>query len=190
METWKEVKGFGGHYEASSFGRIKSRARTVIKKTRHGGLMTQRYEEKILQQWITSRNYRRVHIGVDGKKKNVFVHQMVLLAFSDVPSTGLLCRHLNGDSSDNRPGNLAWGTDLENAQDRKRHGRYASGTDHPMAKFDGSLVRAIKNGSISHEEARKAGVSTTHYYRLKKQLDLLDDCLQLLVPTEKSRYAQ
>jgi hypothetical protein len=38
------------------------------------------------------------------------------------------CRHLDGDPANNRLDNLRWGTPIENAQDRKRHGTYINGS--------------------------------------------------------------
>lgn len=59
----------------------------------------------------------------EGNSVKMRVHHAVLLAFIGEPLSDQECRHLNGDRSDNRLENLAWGTRLENVQDRRRHGR-------------------------------------------------------------------
>lgn len=65
--------------------------------------------------------------GTTGRHK-VKVHRIVCLAFHGLPPTWKYeVRHLNGDKLDNRPSNLAWGTQLDNAADRERHGRTARG---------------------------------------------------------------
>jgi hypothetical protein len=56
-------------------------------------------------------------------------HRLIALAFHGEP-TGPLVRHLNGDPSDNRPDNLAWGTQLENMADAKRLGELRYGLEH------------------------------------------------------------
>lgn len=38
-ETWKPVPGYGGHYEASSIGRIRSVDRVVVKRHQSGKLI-------------------------------------------------------------------------------------------------------------------------------------------------------
>lgn len=166
MEIWKQVPGFGGCYEASSLGRIRSRQRTVEKRTRWGGMMIQEYKAAILNPWET-RGYQRVSLGWDGNRAKVFVHHMVLLAFHG-GRAGAHGRHLDGDRANNRPKNLAWGSAEDNACDRKRHGRYASGRSHPMAKFSEETVEKIRSGAMTHKEAKLRGVSTTQFYRLRK----------------------
>lgn len=141
-ETWKPVPGYGGYYEASSLGRIRAMARTVTKRTRHGGVMTQQYAARVLRPSI-HKGYERVHLGFDGRKVNVGVHDLVLLAFAAEPVPGQICRHLNGNRRDNRPGNLAWGTHLENMADRKAHGNYAVGEDHHGTTLSNAQVLDI-----------------------------------------------
>lgn len=60
-----------------------------------------------------------------------YVHEMVLTTFDRPKQPGEQCRHLNGNSLDNRwPENLAWGTPSEDNYDRVRHGT------HQYAKRD------------------------------------------------------
>lgn len=55
------------------------------------------------------------------------VHKLVCEAFhGPKPTSGHQVRHLNGDRSDCRAANLAWGTAKENAQDRTAHGHCRS----------------------------------------------------------------
>jgi predicted transcriptional regulator len=51
------------------------------------------------------------------------VHRLVLEAFVGPCPPGMMCRHLDGDPTNNRLENLVWGTKEENAADRVRHGR-------------------------------------------------------------------
>ena len=51
------------------------------------------------------------------------VHRLVLETFVGPCPDGMETRHLNGDPSDNRLANLAWGTPKENHTDKVRHGR-------------------------------------------------------------------
>ena len=46
--------------------------------------------------------------------KTMKVHRLVCEAFNGNPQPNQVCMHLNEDASDNRPENLAWGTQREN----------------------------------------------------------------------------
>lgn len=168
VEIWKDVPGHGGHYEASSHGRLRSKARIVRKSTRHGKTAIQNYPARL----IGGRNsfgYYRAHLCVDGKRYSVAVHRMVALAFHGEPEPGQECCHNNGDSGDNRPGNLRWDTHLENNRDRLRHGNYARGQDHHQAKFSAEFLTAVASGVMSKAEAMMRGMSHTHFYRVRAQ---------------------
>lgn len=78
----------------------------------------------------------RIVIGDEKKRVNFAVHQLVAEAFlSPRPSPQHEIRHLNGNRTDNRVDNLAWGTAKENAADRERHGRTARGASHGMTRL-------------------------------------------------------
>lgn len=167
-EVWKDVPGFGGHYQASSLGRIRSKDRLVEKRTRHGGVMVQSYKGRLLSL-INRKGYRQVKIGVDGVKMNVSVHTMVLLAFHGPKPEGHEGCHRNGNPADNRECNLRWGTPESNAQDRKDHGNYAIGEQHPMAKLTVDRVRRIRDGRVTCKQAQEDyGISMSQFYRVRR----------------------
>lgn len=167
MEMWKVIPGYEGHYEASSDGRIRSVDRVVIKKDRHTGTkMKQFYKGRLLRPSKSNkRGSLSVHVSVNNKKSVLAVHRAVLLAFVGSPKDGYESCHNNGIASDNRLKNLRWDTHLNNNRDRKLHGTYPKGLDHPMVKFTPSIVEKIRNGELGQKES---GVSVTHYYRIKR----------------------
>lgn len=131
-EEWRPVPGYGGHYEASSLGRIRRKKR-VVRKFNYMAkrVIEQTYQELILSPHAVNKyGHRSVHIGVDGKRTMLSAHRAVLLAFVGPCPEGFEACHNDGDATNNRPENLRWDTHLSNNQDRKRHGRYASGADH------------------------------------------------------------
>lgn len=167
-ETWKDVPGYGGFYEASSLGRIRAKERLVEKATRHGGMMIQRYQARILNPSV-EKGYLRVHLGFDGKKIKAWVHSLVLRAFVGEPAEDQITRHLNGVRTDNRPENLAWGTHLENMADRKAHGKYAEADRHVMAKLTREDVRLIRESKQSGADlARLLCVSQSQISSIRK----------------------
>lgn len=133
-EMWKTIPGFGGHYEASSLGRIRTRERVVEKIHRNGKVMRQTYPPRILS---CKKADKLGHISVTltsaGVEKTVFVHRMVLLTFVGECPEGMEGCHGNGIASDNALSNLRWDTHQSNSEDRKAHGNYAVGERHVMA---------------------------------------------------------
>jgi hypothetical protein len=88
--------------------------------------------------------YERVTV----KSRRVPVHRLVCSAWNGPWKMGLVARHLNGDKTDNRPENLAWGTYSDNRDDSIRHGTDAAGERHGNAKLcDASVavIRAVRN---------------------------------------------
>lgn len=168
-EIWKPVPGFGNHYEASSLGRARSKARIVRKRMFNGVIASQKYGARILAGSNDGRGYKVLHLSVGGKKIRIGAHRMVAMAFHGLPKEGHECCHNNGVSFDNRPENLRWDTHLNNNRDRLRHGTYATGTDHPMNKFCESFVSTVESGRIDFARASAAGMSKTHYYRLRRR---------------------
>jgi hypothetical protein len=84
------------------------------------------------------------HPDGTGKSKKYRVHRLVAVAFHGVSGLPEV-RHLNGDKEDNRPSNLRWGTQLDNAHDRDRHGRTVRGDLSPNAKLRAPDVLYIRN---------------------------------------------
>lgn len=109
-EQWAAVVDYEGLYEVSDAGRVRSIARPGTR----GG---------ILRGEVHPDGYPSVKLSKGGRKKHLTVHVLVATAFRGPRPDGQECRHLNGDPSDNRLENLAWGTSAENSQDMIGHGR-------------------------------------------------------------------
>lgn len=113
LEEWRAVVGFPG-YEVSSLGRVRSQ--------KFGSLWT------VLRPSPGKRGYLRVAMSRDGKTHRRLVHRVVLEAFRGQCPVGMEARHVNdNNTANNAIDNLAWGTRLENAADRDRHGTTARG---------------------------------------------------------------
>lgn len=99
--TWYAIPGFDGFY-ANTSGEIRGRRGRVMKPRR--------------------RPDGYLDVFIEGRR--IFVHKLVLLAFSGPkPSELHQARHLNGRRDDNRPDNLVWGSVQENRDDKVRHGK-------------------------------------------------------------------
>lgn len=167
-EIWKPVPGYGGHYEASSLGRIRSVDRVVVKRHRSGKLIQQRYAGRLLAPSAPNKDgHLRVHIGFGGKRVSVFVHRMVLLAFVGEPMPDQEACHRNGVASDNRSCNLRWGTHASNNGDRVLHGTYDLGEDHAMAVLTEADVKAMRaSGLGAAAAAKRFGISKSQAWRI------------------------
>lgn len=167
-EIWKPVPGYGGHYEASSLGRIRSMERIVTKRHRSGKLIQQRYAGRLLSPCATDDlGHMVVHLGIDGRRMNVAVHRLVLLAFAGEPLPGQEACHKNGVASDNRASNLRWDTHAANNGDRLLHGTYDQGEDHAMAALTEADVKAMRESGLSAgAAARRFGISKSQAWRI------------------------
>lgn len=108
--------------------------------------------------------YRRVAL----KRGFVFAtHIVIATAFhGPKPSPAHEVRHLNGDRTDNRPENIAWGTRTENVRDMVRHGTCCRGEKSGAAKLSEAEVDAIRvlrqQGATYAAIAERYGVSQSN----------------------------
>jgi hypothetical protein len=151
---WRTIPNFPD-YEIREDGAIR---RLTGAKTRTAG--------HVLKFNMASR-YPRVKLSLGGMKYSIFVHRLVCEAFNGpAPFEGALCRHLDDNPTNNHFSNLAWGTSLDNHNDRRRNGRSFDGERNHKAKLTWPAVYAIrasytgKFGQIS-ELAKLHGVGHT-----------------------------
>ena len=150
-------------YSASDGGTIYSHRRR--KRLAGGG--TEAYIDasysKPLKPIKTPKGYAQVSVSCNGKIRPIGIHVMVADAFIGPRPPGAEVRHLDGDNSNNRPSNLAYGTSKDNAADRLRHGRYFSGGTHRNAKLTDAQAEEIRQlrsaGAKVKLLARRFGVS-------------------------------
>ena len=106
IEEWRHCP-LVPDYDVSSKGRV--RRKEWWKRMPKGGM--RRYGGK---PWYGS--HRKNWMGITYLGKNYRVHRMVASAFlPDPPSDRSLIMHIDEDYTNNRPENLAWGTNKENS---------------------------------------------------------------------------
>jgi hypothetical protein len=161
-EAWKPVpgEGWGELYEVSDHGRIRSKRRySEITKRFYGG--------QILKPTTVGRGYLTVTLSDKsiGRIWQVRIHRIVLLAFSPsrAEESGEV-RHLDGCPSNNFLSNIVWGTPIENAADRVRHGTEARGERHGrtiLTQNDVDYIRRNAKPRGNTQLAKRFGVSNS-----------------------------
>lgn len=97
-EIWKDIEGFEGLYEVSSWGRVKN--------SRRGNFL------KISN---TNNGYLQVGLFKNGKRTKHRVHRLVAQAFIPNPQNKPQVNHIDEDKENNRVENLEWCTAKENS---------------------------------------------------------------------------
>lgn len=141
--AWRPVPGFEGHYEVSDAGEIRAAASGRIRRL-----------------FVRENGYRAVFLTAGARRKCVLVHSVMLSAFRGARPDGMVCRHRDGDPSNNTLLNLAWGTPAENSNDCRIHGRTPAGERNPKAKLTAKQVADIRQSAAkSSVLAGKFGVA-------------------------------
>lgn len=142
-ELWRPVPGFESYYAVSDQGRVRS--------TRTGKLLSPGRDNKL--------GHVGVIFNVNGVKKHVRVHRLVLLAFVGPQPTGdwHACHGPNG-IADNSLFNLYWGTrKLNNSTDKDRDGTKSAGVRNGHAKLTAADIPVIKRLSAQGWNNREIG---------------------------------
>lgn len=139
-------------YMVSSEGRVLSKKKGMLRELRAA----------------IHNSYPRVSLCRPGEIREFNVHALVAAAFLEKPDGSQVVRHLDGDPTNNRVENLAYGTYLENEADKARHGRRLVGSKVYGSKLTEETVKQIREefsrGAPSRKLAKKFGlnVSTAH----------------------------
>lgn len=147
-EQWKSVSGYGGYYEVSDHGRVRSFPRA----TTPGGILKPG----------KSNGYMTVALHTHGKRKTMGVHRLVAIAFiGEPPFDDAQVNHKDGDRSNNHVDNLEW----VSIKDNIRHGINILQSINPRRreKLTPDQVRDIRQrrsrGVLLRELAMEYGVS-------------------------------
>lgn len=160
----KPCPSFPG-YSVSENGTVFSHRRRKKMAGKWGGSVAY-IDPEYFKPMATNKNrkgYLSTGLRQNGRNRPIQIHAIVADAFLGPRPVGCQVRHLDGNNQNNHYSNLAYGTTEENAADRLRHGRYASGEKHVNAKLTFSQVQEIislrKKRVKVKDLAQKFGVS-------------------------------
>lgn len=157
-EIWKPVNGYEGAYEVSSLGRVRSLPRTILR-----GRSPLRISGRFLKPCVNGKGYHVFTLSMEGKTRTIDAHRLVAEAFLGPIPEGQYTRHLNGDRTDCRVSNLAYGTPVQNQADRLIHGTDGRGEKNSQSKLCGKIVikiRSMANMGVSKTDIAQAfGIS-------------------------------
>ena len=144
-EIWKDIEGYEGIYEVSSFGRVRSVARKVVRGNPS--------YEFTLRPRILKAHYHHGYLAVtfgNGKdKQNYFVHRLVAEAFLPDYFDGAQINHKDENRINNHVDNLEWCTSKYN--NNYGHHRIARYRKVSQIK-DGKVVRTYDAIIIASKE--------------------------------------
>lgn len=153
------------NYMAGSDGRVYTR------NLRGGSSINRKTVEWYpLKGWQSKKGYWSVLLLDNGIRKSISLHRCICSAFHGLnKEKDIQVRHLDGNSLNNRPENLKWGTRYENFDDRKAHGTIRYGEKSNFSKFTDlereHLKWAISKGLCTQRQAARTlsvEISTIH----------------------------
>ena len=123
---------------------------------------------------LNTGGYPKVTLSQNNIQKDFVVHHLILLTFAGPkPDGASLCRHLDGDPTNNYLSNLKWGTSKENEADKARHGRTLRGEAVFGARLNADSVRKMRelfaSGISAYRLARDFGVDNSTANRVVKR---------------------
>lgn len=151
-ETWRKVVGYCGAYEVSDLGRVRSVARYAPGN------------KPSIRRWIKERELRQafsgkyfvVHLSLNGRKPNHYVHRLVAEAFIGPIAKGMTVNHINGNKLDNRLVNLEVVSHKSNIEHAIRTGlRNQRGEKNCRARLKPEDVLCIRACRLPKDEIAK-----------------------------------
>jgi hypothetical protein len=142
FEIWKDVVGYEGIYQVSSFGGVKRLSR----KVNHCNGKQWLLNEKQLKQSFDFDGYLHLSLTKDKIRKNYFVHRLIAISFIPNSENKIQVNHIDGCKSNNFISNLEWATLSENRQHAYRTGlqKGAIGNKQKSSKLNNEKVLEIR----------------------------------------------
>lgn len=153
-EEWRDIPGYGGRYQASSFGRIRSCDNVVIRSDGRKHTV----KGRVLKTPPLQSGHLHLNLCTNGIRQTALVHVLVSTTFVGPCPPNMECCHRNDIPSDNMLDNLYWGTRKQNIEDRRRNGKLIVGEDATGARLNSTIVREIRCRVAAGETQTAIGI--------------------------------
>lgn len=151
-EVWKDIPGYEGLYQASSYGRVRGLKRCV------GGRMQR---AMILKQSTHRDGYLKIGLYKDHRRKDFQTHRIIALTFIPNPKGFPQINHKDENKSNNHIDNLEWCTGSYNCKYGHRNDKAIAMCSVRVAQLDLNGNRIAEYPSMK-EAKRITGVSNSH----------------------------
>lgn len=149
-EIWKDIPGYEGIYQASTFGRIRSIPH-LIKANKDGGTRyTNLYVKNPTVGW---HGYSYIGTSKNGECKTELLHRLIAKTFLPNPNNLPAVNHKDGNKQNNYIENLEWCTDSENQMHTSINGLFKKT----------KKVKCVETGAVyrnSCDAEKQTGVSS------------------------------
>lgn len=136
LEIWKDIVGYDGKYQISTFGRVKS--------FKNG--------ELILKNYLGNHGYYGVTLWKNNQSTKRLIHNILLETFSIKTKDKMVCNHKDGNKLNNFITNLEWTTYRGNLVHA-----YKNNLNNGRRKLDWDKVSRIR--SLYGEGQRKLHIA-------------------------------
>lgn len=107
-EMWKDIPGFEGKYQLSSYGRVKR----FKKGLKDGDLLNK--QKTCFYRSKSGKHYPHTRLGSKANYTSIIIHIEVAKLFVPNPNNYPIVNHIDGNKNNSYYKNLEWGTDLTN----------------------------------------------------------------------------
>lgn len=124
QEEWRDIKGYEGLYQASSFGRVRTVEGKTTFSQKHG---VRHWKSRIMKgRGNNPVTGARVSLWRNGKKKDFLVARIIAYTFLGEPEDGFTVNHIDGNRLNNKVENLEWLSLADNIRHGFETGLYTS----------------------------------------------------------------
>ena len=172
MEQWKEIPNYEGIYEASNYGRIRTKYGKTTYTEKHGVRV---WKQRVLKTKVQKRKCsdfsdERVMLWKDGISRTWLVSRLIALTWCKGYKDGLTVNHIDGNPMNNHASNLEWISHKANITKGFEDGLYSTQLPCELVDSCGNKVVFKSRSSASRFLGRTNSYVATALLRKRYKL--------------------